>query len=112
MGTIYKCSKAVKFTSPDNPAVTWDMKPGFIGEIPDWVEKYWYFKACCKDGIITALKSSRDKDIQETADGKTGDTGRAGEQPSKANTPPDTGAEKPSADESNKDGKDGKKGKG
>lgn len=111
MGTIYKCSKAVKFTAPDNPAVVWNMKPGFIGEVPDWVEKDWYFSACCKDGIITALKSSRDKDIQVATDkdpagANSDDAG--GEQPPAT----DTGAEQPSADESNKGGKDGKKGKG
>lgn len=113
MGTIYKCSKAVRFTSPDNPAVLWDMKPGFIGEVPNWVEKDWYFKTCCKDGTITALKSSRDKDIQTATDIKTEDTGHEGEQLFKSDTPPETGAEKLPIDESNKGGKtDGKKGKG
>lgn len=101
MGTIYKCSKAVRFTTNDNPAVVWDMKPGFIGEVPDWVEKDWYFKACCKDGIITALKSSRDRDIQIVTDkAPTGEI-------------PEIGETKPPADENGKsNGRDGKKGKG
>ena len=44
------------------------MPAGFIGDIPSWVEKHWYFEACCKDGIITAIKSKSDRDIQNAID--------------------------------------------
>ena len=46
------------------------MPAGFIGDIPSWVEKHWYFEACCKDGIITAIKSKSDRDIQNAIDSK------------------------------------------
>ena len=65
-----KCSKRVRFTNPDNAKVTWEMPAGFIGDIPSWVEKHWYFDACCKDGIITAIKSKSDRDIQNAIDSK------------------------------------------
>lgn len=65
-----KCSKRVRFTNPDNAKVSWEMPAGFIGDIPSWVEKHWYFEACCKDGIITAIKSKSDRDIQNAIDSK------------------------------------------
>jgi hypothetical protein len=30
----------------------------YIGEVPAWVEKDWYFKALCKDGTITVHADS------------------------------------------------------
>lgn len=65
-----KCSKMVRFVNPDNPKSKWEMPPGFIGEVPSWVEKHWYFDALCKDGTITAIKSKSDRDIQAAVDGK------------------------------------------
>lgn len=65
-----KCSKKVKFVCSDNPKVTWEMDPGFIGDVPSWVEKDWYFKALCEDGSITAIKSHNDRDIQDATDDK------------------------------------------
>lgn len=65
-----KCSKRVRFTNPDNAKATWEMPAGFIGDIPSWVEKHWYFEACCKDGIITVIKSKSDRDIQNAIDSK------------------------------------------
>lgn len=65
-----KCSKNVRFTHPENPQITWDMPPGFIGDVPNWVEKHWYFDALCKDGSITAIKSHNDRDIHNAIDDK------------------------------------------
>lgn len=65
-----KCSKNVRFTHPENPHITWDMPPGFIGDVPNWVEKHWYFDALCKDGSITAIKSHNDRDIHNATDDK------------------------------------------
>lgn len=65
-----KCSKRVRFTHPENNKVTWEMPAGYIGDVPSWVEKEWYFTACCKDGIITAIKSKSDRDIQNATDNK------------------------------------------
>lgn len=63
---IYKCGKRVRFALPDSiTKVVWEMNPGFIGTVPDWVEKDWYFQALCKDGSITAIKSHKDRDIQK-----------------------------------------------
>lgn len=58
----------VRFVNPDNPKSKWEMPPGFIGEVPSWVEKHWYFGVLCKDGTITAIKSKSDRDIQLAAD--------------------------------------------
>ena len=58
----------VRFVNPENPMSKWEMPPGFIGEVPSWVEKHWYFDALCKDGTITTIKSKRDRDIQETTE--------------------------------------------
>ena len=65
-----KCSKNVRFTHPENPHITWDMPLGFIGDVPEWVEKDWYFDALCKDGSITTIRSHSDRDIHEATDGK------------------------------------------
>lgn len=65
---IIKCTKRVAFTHPENPQVNWEMKPGFIGEVPKWVEKDWYFIALCNDGTITEIKSKSDRDIQNAAE--------------------------------------------
>jgi hypothetical protein len=35
-----------------------EAKAGWIGEIPQWVESHWYFKALCKDGSVTAIVKS------------------------------------------------------
>ncbi|MCM1059461.1 MAG: hypothetical protein NC452_04130 [Eubacterium sp.] len=77
-----KCSKRVKFTHPENPKVIWEMPAGFIGDVPNWVENHWYFAACCKDGIITAIKSKSDRDIQNaTGDNPQGAGGDPAEPP-------------------------------
>jgi len=54
--------KTIKIVS-DN-GTEFSAKAGWIGEIPQWVEKHWYFKALCKDGTITSIVSAKDKDIQ------------------------------------------------
>lgn len=39
-----------------------EVRAGWIGEVPKWVEDHWYFKALCKDGSVTAIVSTKDKD--------------------------------------------------
>lgn len=58
--------KTIKIIS-DNGTV-FEAKAGWIGEIPKWVEEHWYFKALCKDGSVTAIVSSKDKDMQQALD--------------------------------------------
>lgn len=95
MSTIYKCTKKVKFVAPDNPNATWEMAPGYIGEVPSWVEKDWYFKALCDDGSVTAIKSSSDRDIQAATDNKSEETPPTGETPpSTDETPPPANGDK------------------
>ncbi len=79
-----KCSKKVRFTHPENNKVVWEMPAGFIGDIPSWVEKDWYFDACCKDGTITAIKSKSDRDIQAALDDKEAEERRKLEEVQKA----------------------------
>jgi len=43
----------IKITS-DN-GTKFEAKAGWIGEVPQWVENHWYFKALCKDGTVTAI---------------------------------------------------------
>lgn len=85
-----KCSKKVKFVCADNPKVTWEMDPGFIGDVPSWVEKDWYFKALCEDGSITAIKSHSDRDIQDATDDKGKDAAddKGEESPTPEGEPP------------------------
>ena len=108
-----KCSKNVRFTHPENPQITWDMPPGFIGDVPTWVEKDWYFDALCKDGTITAIKSHSDRDIRDATDDK-----KQGEQQKSDDTPagsPDDekqdekNPEEPPKQTENKKGSGGKK---
>jgi post-segregation antitoxin (ccd killing protein) len=46
----------------DNGTV-FEARAGWIGEIPKWVEEHWFFKGLCKDGSVTAIVSTKDKDI-------------------------------------------------
>jgi len=78
------CRKKVKFTHPDNPAVVWEMKPGFIGDVPEWVVKHWYFDALCKDGGVSKILSKKDKDIQDAVEGKGADAEKAAAEAAKA----------------------------
>jgi hypothetical protein len=43
----------IKITS-DN-GTKFEAKAGWIGEVPQWVENHWYFKALCKDGTVTEI---------------------------------------------------------
>ena len=102
----------VRFVNPDNPKSKWEMPPGFIGEVPGWVEKHWYFDALCKDGTITVIKGKSDRDIQSALDNA----------PSGGDNAPSGEAANPSAEQGNVEGEttdgndtaktDGKKGNG
>jgi hypothetical protein len=94
------CRKNVKFTNSDNPKVSWAMKPGFIGEIPTWVEKSWYFAKLCADGSITAIVSKRDRDVQDVVEGGENNSAAATLPPVPPVTPaPDDGEGELKADE-------------
>ncbi len=60
--------KSFKFTS-DNGTL-FEKRAGWIGEVPKWVEEHWYFKSLCKDGSVTAIVSSKDKDINAVLEAK------------------------------------------
>lgn len=105
--TIYKCARKVKFTAPDNPNVIWEMDRGFIGNVPEWVEKDWYFKTCCSDGSITAIKSGSDRDIQSVIDKEAAEAGGAAEPPGEQ-----TATEDATTDGNDTTKPDGKKGNG
>lgn len=105
----------VRFVNPDNPKSKWEMPPGFIGEVPSWVEKHWYFDALCKDGTITAIESKRDRDIQSALDEKTAEEQQrlAEEQRKAAELPGEqTSAEDATTDGNDTTKPDGKKGNG
>ncbi len=77
--------KTIKIKS-DNGTV-FEAKAGWIGEVPQWVEKHWYFEALCKDGSVTAIVSKKDKDIAAAVEGTAQDEPPAGDkaaEPSKA----------------------------
>ena len=62
--------KAFKINADTNAknGLAFEAKAGWIGEVPKWVEKHWFFKALCKDGTVTAIVSSHDKDIQDAVE--------------------------------------------
>jgi hypothetical protein len=41
-----------------------DIKAGFLGDVPKEVTEHWYFKALCKDGSIAFCESKNDSDIE------------------------------------------------
>ena len=107
-----KCSKNVRFTHPENPQITWDMPPGFIGDVPSWVEKDWYFDALCKDGSITAIKSHSDRDIHDATDGKKQEGQKSDDDPAGDKQGEEKGndkGEEPPKQSENKKGSGGKK---
>lgn len=64
---------AIKIVS-DNGTV-FSAKAGWIGEVPDWVQEHWFFKALCKDGTVTSIVSTKDKAAQATPEQKPAATG-------------------------------------
>jgi hypothetical protein len=48
--------KSIKIIA-DN-GTKFEARAGWIGEVPQWVENHWYFKALCKDGSVTAIVKS------------------------------------------------------
>lgn len=98
-----KCSKNVRFTHPENPQITWDMPPGFIGEVPVWVEKHWYFDALCKDGSITAIKSHNDRDIHNATDDKKQEQRNSDDDPADDKQGEEKGKKPPKQSDTKKD---------
>lgn len=74
MAQFVNCKKMVNIVDYNQPKAqggfeTFVMFPGFIGEVPDWVTKNWYYKALCNDGTITAIVSTanqQDLALQES----------------------------------------------
>ncbi|GHV35104.1 hypothetical protein FACS1894187_07090 [Synergistales bacterium] len=54
--------KSFKIKGDDG--TVFEQRAGWIGEVPNWVENHWYFKALCKDGTVTAIVSAKDKAVQ------------------------------------------------
>lgn len=65
---LIKCTRMVRFEHPENPNKKVNLKRGFIGDVPSWVEHHWYFDALCKDGSITVINGKSDKDISAAVD--------------------------------------------
>ena len=79
-GMFVNCRKSSRITGDNGQ--TFDMPAGFIGEVPEWVAKHWYFQALCKDGTVTAIVSKKDKDLEEAdlaADAKEAEAAKAAE---------------------------------
>ncbi len=96
--------KTIKIKS-DNGTV-FEARAGWIGEVPTWVEEHWFFKALCKDGSVTAIMSSKDKDIAAALEG-TGDKPEGDAPPVDPNagsTPPAGDKTDPPADPPKADG--------
>lgn len=41
---------------------------GYVGEVPGWVSKHWFFKAAQSDGTISTPKSKKDSEIEKAAE--------------------------------------------
>ena len=52
----------ILFPSPDGNLV-YPLLKGYIGEVPAWVTKLPYFKACVADGLVEPLKSYKDSEV-------------------------------------------------
>lgn len=61
MAKFISCKKSVEIRGDGD---TLPIPAGYIGSVPDWVEKHWYFNALCKDGTITAIVSTKDADLE------------------------------------------------
>jgi hypothetical protein len=64
--------KTIKIVS-DN-GIVFSAKAGWIGEVPEWAQKHWYFKALCKDGTVTSIVSAKNKAVQAVVE-QNPDTG-------------------------------------
>jgi len=69
------CYKKCRFVQPTDKTYkgkqiqqVWEMNPGFIGDVPEWVTKDWYFQKMLEANDIVAPKSKNDKDVQAAAE--------------------------------------------
>ena len=61
----------VSFRITSDNGTVFEARAGWIGEVPQWVEEHWYFKKMCEGKSITAIVSSKDKDMAKAMDGDT-----------------------------------------
>lgn len=61
--TFITCRKNIKIRDDKSGAV-WEVLPGYVGPVPAWVEKHWYFKKLCEDKTIMAIVSTKDNDVE------------------------------------------------
>jgi hypothetical protein len=50
-----------------------EAKKGWIGQVPQWVENHWYFKALCKDGTVTAIVKNSETPVTPARPGGNSD---------------------------------------
>lgn len=62
MAKFISCKKSVEVRGDGD---VFPIPAGYIGQVPDWVEKHWFFEALCKDGTITAIVSTKDSALEE-----------------------------------------------
>ena len=51
------CKKAVLIREKDDRK--FNIPVGYLGKVPDWVQKNWYFRKLCDDGTVTAILSEK-----------------------------------------------------
>ena len=57
-----QCKNAVCFKNGNDKVV---LPNQYVGSIPDWVSKTWYFEMLVKDGTITFIGNGTDKEIDK-----------------------------------------------
>ena len=69
MASFINCRKAVEFTGTesDGTVIKHRIPAGFIGTVPPWVERHWYYKLLCGDGTIATVARGREDDPGERA---------------------------------------------
>lgn len=57
-----QCKSAVCFKNGVDKVV---LPNQYVGSVPDWVSKTWYFQMLVKDGTITFIGNGTDKEIDK-----------------------------------------------
>lgn len=66
------CKRNVLFRTPDG-AQTYLVRRDYVGNVPDWIGQTRYFRQLVADGVIAVPETTKDADVQATAEAEVKD---------------------------------------
>lgn len=74
MAQFINCRRACKIRGEIDTAtkerMEYSIPKDYIGTVPEWVSKHWYFQALCKDATITTIVDTASNKVDEALNNK------------------------------------------